>query len=185
MGSQLLSYNYAVISAVSKIVFSPSLWAFYIVNWSRDAASGFFPDIYITRVLQPIAPLKSPASISFENMMLKNVLYVFSALLASTTVTAQCGNAACTLANSLYTECKYSYTTVGDFQKCLCTNKFLVNYGRCLSGTICAWDGTGPLNTPCVKIYCPGTFAGGFDAVAFCSGSSSTSLNTCHEIVTD
>lgn len=107
-------------------------------------------------------------------MMLKNTLYVFSALLASTTVMASC-NAACDLANSIYTECKYSYTTVGDFQSCLCTDKFLVNYDRCLSGYICAWDGVGPKETPCVKIYCTAPFAGGFDAEAFCSGSPSTS----------
>lgn len=116
--------------------------------------------------------------------MFKNTLYILSALLASTAVMAQCTNGACTLANSLYTECKYSYTTVGDFQKCLCTQKFLVNYGRCLGGKVCAWTG-GSLNAPCIDLYCPGTFAGGFDATEFCSGSSSTSLSYSLEGFTD
>ncbi|KIM26871.1 hypothetical protein M408DRAFT_178448 [Serendipita vermifera MAFF 305830] len=103
--------------------------------------------------------------------MFKNALYVISVLLASTTVMAQCNNGACTVANSIYKECKYSFTALREFKTCLCTEKFLVNYDRCLNGTICPWDGSpDTLNGPCVKIYCPGKFDGGFDARAFCSG---------------
>ncbi|KIM22101.1 hypothetical protein M408DRAFT_27869 [Serendipita vermifera MAFF 305830] len=109
--------------------------------------------------------------------MFKRVIFVVSALLASTVVTAQCTNNACTAANALYKKCKYSYTAVGDFKACLCTDVFLVNYNRCLGGTVCAWDGNPDhLNNPCIALYCPGTFAGGFDAKAFCAGKASASL---------
>ncbi|PVF91447.1 hypothetical protein CPB86DRAFT_792050 [Serendipita vermifera] len=110
--------------------------------------------------------------------MFKNVVIVLTALLASTTVSAQCTNAACGVANSIYKECKYSFTALRDFKACLCTQKFLVNYERCLGGSVCAWDGNpDTLNNPCILIYCPGKFEGGFDAKAFCSGKSTpTSL---------
>lgn len=117
--------------------------------------------------------------------MLKNALYVLSALLASTTVMAQCQNNACDLANSLYRECKYSNTNGVAFHHCLCTDKFLVNYDRCLRGYVCAWDGIGPQETDCIGIYCPGPFVGGFDAKKYCEGRPGTSLITHHEISTD
>ncbi|KAG8762435.1 hypothetical protein FRC15_008509 [Serendipita sp. 397] len=113
--------------------------------------------------------------------MFKNVLFVLSALLIIVTVpaTAQCTNNACEVANAIYKECKITSTSLADFKKCLCTKKFLVNYERCLNGTICSWDGTpDTLIAPCVKIYCPGTFVGGFDAKAFCAGSPITTTTT-------
>ncbi|KAG8753179.1 hypothetical protein FRC14_006350 [Serendipita sp. 396] len=107
--------------------------------------------------------------------MFRNVILTLSALLAIVTVpaVAQCTNGACTSANNTYKQCKLSTTTTAAFKACLCTNVFLVNYGRCLNGVVCAWDGsrTG-LNQPCITLYCPGTFAGGFDAPVFCATGS-------------
>ncbi|KAG8851453.1 hypothetical protein FRB91_007864 [Serendipita sp. 411] len=120
--------------------------------------------------------------------MFKHVLFVLSALLAIVAVptTAQCTNNACEVANAIYKECKITSTSLTDFKKCLCTKKFLVNYERCLNGTICSWDGTpDTLTAPCVKIYCPGTFVGGFDAKAFCAGSPSTSYLSPFELGID
>lgn len=115
--------------------------------------------------------------------MLKNVFYVVSALLASTVVMAQCTNSACTAANAIYKECKYSYTSLRDFQKCLCTEKFLVNYNRCIGGSVCAWDGNpATLNNPCIALYCPGTFDGGFDAKAFCATRNRKSLEIPNDL---
>ncbi|KAG9053991.1 hypothetical protein FS842_006521, partial [Serendipita sp. 407] len=107
--------------------------------------------------------------------MFKKVLPLLPVLLAIVTVpaTAQCANGACEVANEIYNECKYSTTTLVDFKECLCTTKLLVNYERCLNGTICPWDGNpDTLNGPCVKIYCPGTFSGEFDAKAFCEDTT-------------
>ncbi|KAG8812032.1 hypothetical protein FRC19_003420 [Serendipita sp. 401] len=108
----------------------------------------------------------------------RSVLLAFSALFMSMAINsanAQCTNGACDAANAIYKECKYSFTALRDFKRCLCTDKFLVNYDRCLSGYVCPWDGNpDTLNGPCVKIYCPGKFAGGFDAKAFCAGTSTT-----------
>ncbi|KIM21490.1 hypothetical protein M408DRAFT_103426 [Serendipita vermifera MAFF 305830] len=94
--------------------------------------------------------------------------YLLSAILVSTAAMAQCTNEACNVMNSIYNECKYSNTGVQDFKSCLCNQTFLEDYQRCESGFVCPY----PIDT-CVKIYCPGTFDGGFDAPAFCSGSSS------------
>ncbi len=118
--------------------------------------------------------------------MFRNVLFVLSVLLASSSVMAQCTNSACTSANADYKLCKYSYTIESEFKKCLCTEKFLVNYQRCLGGSVCAWDGIpAHLNQPCIALYCPGTFAGGFDAKAYCSSRLSTSYDMCMEVPTD
>ncbi|KAG8829822.1 hypothetical protein FRC17_005963 [Serendipita sp. 399] len=105
--------------------------------------------------------------------MFKNIALVLpAALLAATTVMAQCTNYACQAANAIYQECKYSTFGTDDFQKCLCTDKFLVNYKRCVGGHVCAWDGDpATLGYPCIAVYCPGSFAGGFDANAFCRGN--------------
>ncbi|KAG8820182.1 hypothetical protein FRC19_009088 [Serendipita sp. 401] len=107
--------------------------------------------------------------------MFKNAILALSALLTIMTVpaVAQCTNGACTAANNAYTQCKLSTTTTAAFKACLCTNVFLVNYGRCLGGHVCAWDGNpSTLNQPCIDLYCPGTFAGGFDAPVFCATGS-------------
>ncbi|KAG8753180.1 hypothetical protein FRC14_006351 [Serendipita sp. 396] len=109
--------------------------------------------------------------------MFKNVLFVFTALLtiATVPVMSQCSNGACGAANAIYKECKYSSFTKAAFKKCLCTKKFLVNYQRCLDGWVCAWDGNpATLNNPCIALYCPGTFDGGFDAKSFCGIHDST-----------
>ncbi|KAG8753181.1 hypothetical protein FRC14_006352 [Serendipita sp. 396] len=102
--------------------------------------------------------------------MLGNAFLVLSALLAVVTVpVTACTNGACGVANSIYKECKYKTVTTADFKKCLCTKQFLVNYDRCLAGSVCGWNGDpATLNNPCILIYCPGTFDGGFDAKAFC-----------------
>ncbi|PVF92695.1 hypothetical protein CPB86DRAFT_790918 [Serendipita vermifera] len=104
--------------------------------------------------------------------MFKNALYILSALAASTVVLGQCTNYACNSANDHYKECQANFadTTSSDFKACLCTNQFLVNYQRCSSGYVCAWDGNpGTLNQPCITLYCEGEFVGGFDAAAFCA----------------
>ncbi|KAG8770610.1 hypothetical protein FS842_006340 [Serendipita sp. 407] len=106
------------------------------------------------------------------------LLSTFSALIISMTINsanAQCTNGACNAANAIYKECKYRFTALKDFKLCLCTNKFLVNYDRCARGYVCAWDGNpDTLNGACIALYCPGGFAGGFDAKAFCAGTSTT-----------
>ncbi|KAG9053992.1 hypothetical protein FS842_006522 [Serendipita sp. 407] len=104
--------------------------------------------------------------------MFKHAILAVSALLtiATVPVTAQCTNGACTAANDIYTQCQLSTTTTAAFKTCLCTQIFLVNYGRCLNGVVCAWDGNpSTLGGVCVDLYCPGTFDGGFDATAYCS----------------
>ncbi|KAG8829824.1 hypothetical protein FRC17_005965 [Serendipita sp. 399] len=110
--------------------------------------------------------------------MFKNVLLASFAVVMSMTIAVmgQCSNGACQVANAIYKECKVSSTSAADFKKCLCTKKFLVNYERCIGGTVCAWDGNpSTLNQPCIDLYCPGTFDGGFDAKAFCEGRLTTS----------
>jgi hypothetical protein len=105
--------------------------------------------------------------------MLKTTLYLLSVLATSTVVLAQCTNNACTFVNEAYKQCKMDVTTIAGFKTCLCTNQFLVNYERCQNGTVCAWDGNpDTLNNPCILIYCPGEFVGGFDAKEFCSCKS-------------
>ncbi|KAG8776853.1 hypothetical protein FRB91_007863 [Serendipita sp. 411] len=106
--------------------------------------------------------------------MFKHAILVLSAALLTATNVLACTNAACQVANSIYKECKYSTTNIDALRKCLCTDKFIVNYNRCLNGFVCAWDGNpSTLNQPCIALYCPGTFDGGFDAIAFCRGTLS------------
>ncbi|KAG8812119.1 hypothetical protein FRC17_002181, partial [Serendipita sp. 399] len=103
--------------------------------------------------------------------MFKNVVLAVTTLIAIMVipVTAQCTNGACTAANNTYKQCKLSTTSAASFKTCLCAGPFLVNYGRCLGGKVCAWDGNkSTLNLPCIDLYCPGTFVGGFDAPVFC-----------------
>jgi hypothetical protein len=100
--------------------------------------------------------------------MLKSTIYALSLLLAATVVAA-CENEACNYINSHYTECLNTSISKAAFKKCLCTKRFLVNYNRCMTGFICEWDGVEPLTEPCEKIYCPGTFIGGYDAAKFCA----------------
>jgi hypothetical protein len=124
-----------------------------------------------------LTPLGPRLPLTARLPMFKNVVLVLTALLASTTVAAQCSNGACGAANAIYKECKYSFTAFRDFQACLCTKKFLVNYERCLNGFVCPWDGNpATLNNPCIALYCPGKFEGGFDAKAFCASRTRTSL---------
>ncbi|PVF93765.1 hypothetical protein CPB86DRAFT_88089 [Serendipita vermifera] len=107
--------------------------------------------------------------------MFKRALYALTVLAASTLVAAQCTNDACTSANTDYKTCKLITVSSAAFKTCLCTKKFLVNYDRCIKGTICAWDGDpATIGDPCPAIVCPGTFDGGFDAAAFCAGSTSS-----------
>ncbi|KIM21489.1 hypothetical protein M408DRAFT_12528 [Serendipita vermifera MAFF 305830] len=94
--------------------------------------------------------------------------YLLSALLVSAVAMAQCTNEACDVMNSIYSECKYGNSVVEDFKTCLCTEEFLEDYKRCLGGYVCPYPAT-----ICITLYCPGTFNGGFDAPAFCSGSLS------------
>ncbi|KAG8840790.1 hypothetical protein FRB91_005672 [Serendipita sp. 411] len=107
--------------------------------------------------------------------MFKNILLVLSTLLVTVIIpmtVAQCTNGACKRANSLYNWCHYTTLSAAGFKNCLCTAIFHENYRRCLGGTVCPWDGT---DGPCIEIFCPGTFAGGFDAAAFCADGSTTS----------
>ncbi|PVG01493.1 hypothetical protein CPB86DRAFT_870935 [Serendipita vermifera] len=110
-------------------------------------------------------------------MIFKNIFYM---LLASTAVMAQsgCVNQACIAANNQYKEC-LSRRDYAAFKSCLCTKKFLINYERCLNGTVCAYDDTTSIQV-CVPLYCPGKFDGGFDPKAFCgvSGPSTTAPAT-------
>jgi hypothetical protein len=102
--------------------------------------------------------------------MFKTLFYTLPLLVASTTVTAQCVNNACTEANRDYKSCKKSVETQEELKTCLCTQKFLVNYDRCLRGVICAWDGDPTHSiTTCPAVVCIGTFNGSFDAKAFCA----------------
>ncbi|PVF92865.1 hypothetical protein CPB86DRAFT_743588 [Serendipita vermifera] len=101
-------------------------------------------------------------------MIFKGAIYTLALLFTSTLAVPQtgtCTNEACIAANNQYQSCLANYSS--DLKPCLCTEEFLSNYDRCLGGTICPWPAT-----VCVKIYCPGTFDGGFDAKEFCATST-------------
>jgi hypothetical protein len=96
--------------------------------------------------------------------------YYFVLLVTSTVVAAQCTNYACVNMNYHYYLCRLVEATFSDFKPCLCTQQFLVNYDRCLRGSVCAWDGDPEkLDGPCVAEYCPGIFEGSFDPAEFCT----------------
>ncbi|KAG8829825.1 hypothetical protein FRC17_005966 [Serendipita sp. 399] len=119
--------------------------------------------------------------------MFRNAFVVLSTLLAIATIPGAiaCTNNACIAANTIYKECKLKATSLAEFKKCLCTKRFLVNYERCIGGTVCAWDGNpDTLNSPCILIYCPGTFDGGFDAKAYCAGRDPSLFSTAPPIST-
>jgi hypothetical protein len=110
------------------------------------------------------------------NQMLIRPFYAISLIVAGTTIATRCVNKACVYANTHYKECILGACAYSNFQSCLCTERFLVNYDRCTRGIICDWDGDpNTLNEPCILIACPGTFDAGFDAKEFCSGSGSES----------
>ncbi|KAG8844577.1 hypothetical protein FRB91_002527 [Serendipita sp. 411] len=118
--------------------------------------------------------------------MFKNTILILSSLLAIVIIptTAQCTNGACTEANAFYTRCKLTNVSTASFKTCLCTPVFLENYRRCIGGTVCPWDGDlSTLSDPCIALYCPGTVARGFNATAFCAGSSAAALTIGWSII--
>ena len=113
-------------------------------------------------------------------------------LLAVAQITTEggCTNFACHAIEASVTICDSKKTTDQAYRDCLCTDVrvfafgglpckltprlqvFKVNFNRCITGFVCAWNGTGnPDDVICTAEFCIGQFPKTFQPQAICCKS--------------